>query len=229
MRYHKNIKKILLLSLTPLVVIVCVLSYLQITKREVLAYSIANNIFICVFTGVIIALIQAIVGYATAKYDCILAFYKNAIMLEDKIIHYPYSRSGFIEAHSGLKDVREITSFFSEQLEFSYRLIEFPKKGNVLFQAIKAMYLSYSKHIKAYQEFDSDLCDAIRFAEVSEETLAEEGITDIKAENELINRKLQAKAEQICDIFNDEEEQRIRVAAYEVIEHYLFKQKVRNK
>lgn len=209
--------------------IVCVLSYSQINNRDIVGYSIANNIFICVLTGVIVALIQAIVGYTAAKHDCILAFYKDAIMLEDKIIHYPYGRSGFIEAHSGLKDVRDITALFSEQLEFSYRLIEFPKKGSVLFQAIKALYLSYSKHIKAYKEFDSDLCDAIRFAEVSQETLAEEGITDIKAENESINRKLQAKAEQICDIFNDEEEQRIRVAAYEVIERYLFKQKVRNK
>lgn len=229
MRYNNRVKRILLLTLVPLIVIVCALSYLQIKHKNIVWYSIANNIFICVLTGTIIALIQAIVGYATAKYDCILAFYKDAIMLEDKIIHYPYCRSGFIEAHNGLKDVREITSFFSEQLEFSYRLIEFPKKGNVLFQAIKALYLSYSKHIKAYQEFDSDLCDAIRFAEVSEETLAEEGITDIKAENESINRKHQAKAEQICEIFNDEEEQRIRVAAYEVIENYLFKQKVGNK
>lgn len=229
MRYNRRIKKALVLSIIPLLLVVCLFSYLQIRDKDDAAIAIANNICICVLTGAIIALIQAIAGYTAAKYDSILAFYKDAIMLEDKIIHYPYNRSGFISPRNGLRDVREITSLFSDHLEFSYQLIDFPNKRNVLFEAIKALYSSYSKHIKAYQEFDSDLCDAIRFTEVSVETLADEGITDIEAETNAINIKLQAKSDQICDIYNDENEQMIRVAAYKVIEQYLFKHKVKKK
>lgn len=78
------------------------------------------------------------------------------------------------------------------------------------------LFKSYAKHIKAYKEFDSDICDALRDAETSSQT-----------EIEQINKKLQDKAKEIESIFNDREEQKIRVAAYETLENYLFKGKTK--
>lgn len=227
MRYNRQLKKIIGLSLIPIAIITIIFSYLQIKYKDVAAYAILNNVFICVLTGGIVAFFQAIIGYENSKHDCILSFYKDVIMVEDKINHYPYNRLGFIEAQNGLKDVAEITSLFDGGATYSYLQIDFGGKSNEVLNAVKKLYSSYNKHIKVYRELDSDLCDALSFLSASEEELITKGIKDIPEENRKINLKLQEKAEEICTIYNDEQDRKIRNEAYAVLEQYLFKQKVK--
>lgn len=227
MRYNRQLKKIIGLSLIPITIITIVFSCLQITQKDIAVYAILNNLFICILTGGIVAFFQAIIGYENIKHDYILAFYKDLMMIEYKIGHYPYNRVGFVDALSGLDDVRDVITTFSSGATYSYKQIDFPEKSNKVFNAVKTLYSTYGKHIKVFHEFDDELCDALRFLDASEDELLKKGITDIPSENIKVNRRLQAKAEEIRDLYNNEDDRKTRDEAFAVLEQYLFDQKVK--
>lgn len=227
MRYNRQLRNIIGLSLIPIAIIVFIFSYLQIAYKDVAVYAILNNVFICVLTGGIVAFCQAIIGYENAKHDYILAFYRDLMMLEYKIGHYPYNRIGFVDALSGLNDVRDVISTFSSGATYSYKQIDFPEKSNKVLNAVKTLYFTYAKHIKLFHEFDDELCDALRFLDASDDELLEKGITDIPSENIKVNHKLQAKAEEIRGLYNNEEDRKTRDKEFAVLEQYLFNQKVK--
>lgn len=216
MRYYKQLVIHVGISSAVLILITAILTGIQVNNSNNTLVSILNNIIICFLTGGIILFFQAIIGYKNAKRECLLAYYKDLILLEDKIIHYPFSGIGFIEASKGLKDIRDITTLFDAGAKFTYMQIDFGERKDCVLEAAQMLFKSYAKHIKAYKEFDSDICDALRDAETSSQT-----------EIEQINKKLQDKAKEIESIFNDREEQKIRVAAYETLENYLFKGKTK--
>jgi hypothetical protein len=203
------------ISSAVLILITAILTGIQVNNPNNTLVAILNNIIICFLTGGIILFFQAIIGYKNAKRECLLAYYKDLILLEDKIIHYPFNRIGFIEASKGLKDIRDITALFDAGAKFTYMQIDFGERKDCVLEAAQTLFKSYAKHIKAYKEFDSDICDALREAETS------------SPEIEQINKKLQDKEKEIESLFNDREEQKIRVAAYKTLENYLFKKKVK--
>lgn len=216
MRYYKQLVIYVGISSTLLALITAILTAEQGTNANNTWVAILNNIFICFLTGGIILFLQAVIGYKNAKRECLLTYYKDLILLEDKIIHYPFNRVGFIKASEGLKDIRDITTLFDSGAKFTYMQIDFSGKQDKVLEAAQTLFKSYAKHIKAYREFDSDICDALRDAETSS-----------SAEIQQINQKLQDKVKEIESLFNDREEQEIRLAAYGTLEKYLFKKKVK--
>lgn len=181
MRYYKQLVIHVGISSAVLILITAILTGIQVNNSNNTLVSILNNIIICFLTGGIILFFQAIIGYKNAKRECLLAYYKDLILLEDKIIHYPFSGIGFIEASKGLKDIRDITTLFDAGAKFTYMQIDFGERKDCVLEAAQMLFKSYAKHIKAYKEFDSDICDALRDAETSSQT-----------EIEQINKKLQA-------------------------------------
>lgn len=216
MRYYKRLIIYVGISSAVLILITTILTWVQVNNSNNTLVAILNNIIICFLTGGIILFFQAIIGFKNAKRECLLAYYKDLILLEDKIIHYPFSRIGFIESSKGLKDIRDITTLFDAGAKFTYMQIDFGKRRDCVLKAAQTLFKSYAKHIKVYREFDSDICDALRDAGTCNQT-----------EIEQINKKLQDKEKEIESIFNDKEEQKIRVTAYETLENYLFKKKVK--
>lgn len=216
MRYYKQLVIYVGISSAVLILITAILTKIQVNNSDNTLLAILNNIVICFLTGGVILFFQAIIGYKNTKRETLLAYYKDLILLEDKIIHYPFNRIGFIRAEEGLKDIRDITTLFNAGAQFTYMQIDFGRKKDCVLEAAQTLYKSYAKHIKAYREFDSDICDALREAETCSQN-----------EIEKINKKLQDKEKEISSIFNDREEQKIRVAAYEILENYLFKKKVK--
>ena len=227
MRYNRQLKKIIGLSLIPIAIITIIFSYLQIIYKDIAVYAILNNVFICILTGGIVTFIQAVIGYRNSKRDIILAFYKDLMVIEYKIGHYPYNRIGFKNAIDALPDVMNIILTFSSNVTFSYTQIVFSEKNNSVLDVVKSLYKIYGKQVKAFQDLDDELCEAIRFIDASEEDLLKEGITDVRSENIRVNNKLQAKAEIIRDLYNSEEDRKARDEGFAILEQYLFKQKVK--
>ena len=117
MSYHRKLKNALYFVTAIFIITTIIFTALQLKYQTSVTFSIINNISICILTGCAIALIQAVIGYKTAKHDSLLNFYKDAIMLEDKIIHYPYMNSGFIDAPTGLKSISPLPRSFSAPME----------------------------------------------------------------------------------------------------------------
>lgn len=216
MRYYKQLVIYVGISSAVLILITAILTAIQVNNTSNTLISIINNIIICFLTGEIILFFQAIIGYKNVKRECLLAYYKDLILLEDKIIHYPFNETGFVEASKGLKDIREIIALFDAGAKFTYMQIDFGERKDVVLEAAQTLFKSYAKHIDAYREFDSDICDALRKNELSSQI-----------EIEQINKKLQDKEKEIESLYNSREDQKIRDAAYKKLENYLFKKKVK--
>ena len=125
MRYHRHMRNWMTAISAIFLLTTILFSYLQEKYSCITVFAIINNISICILTGCLIALLQFIIGYHNAKHDHLLSFYKSIILLEDKITYYPYQRLGFVDAVSGLKDIREVLNFYSESVILSYRQIDF--------------------------------------------------------------------------------------------------------
>ena len=211
MRYYKQLVIYVGISSAVLILITVILTGMQVNNSDNTLLAILNNIIICFLTGGIILFFQSIIGYKNAKRECLLAYYKDLNLLEDKNIHYPFNDIGFIKAHEGLKCIRDITTLFDSGAKFTYMQIDFGRKKDCVLEAAQTLFKSYDKHIKVYREFDADICDALIAAETSG-----------KNEIEKINKKLQDKEQEIEALFNDREEQKMRVEAYKILENYLF-------
>jgi hypothetical protein len=197
-------------------------SYLQEKYSCITVFAIINNISICILTGCLIALLQFIIGYHNAKHDHLLSFYKSIILLEDKIIYYPYQRLGFVDAVSGLKDIREVLNFYSESVISSYRQIDFDGRCDEALISAQTLFTLYSEQMKPFEEFREALCDGIEFMGKTEVDLICEGVSNIPDATRKMNELLQEKENAVRDAFNDENARKKRNEAYEILENYLF-------
>jgi len=203
-------------------IITIIFSYLQVVYSGDVLYAILNNISICILTGSIIALLQFVIGYHNAKYSDLFAYYKDLVMLEERITFYPYQHVGFIDSVSGLKEMREILDCYSSGVQVSYRRLDFGGHNDQVLNAAEDLYGLYQNQMKPFAQFRDALCDGVRFMGKSDEELLRDGITDIPEENRKINSLLQAKENAIVEIYNDETEKEKRNAAYKILEKYLF-------
>ena len=222
MRYHRQLRKIMLIVTIMSLLLVVALSYFQATFPEVIAIVIFNNAMICILTGSLISLFQAVVGYINEKRDAILLFYKDAIMFKDKNINYPFMRSEFIDSISGLKDVREVINLFQYKCKLSYLRIEInPQSEDIVMTAAKRIYISYCAQIRVFREMRSSLYDGIRFMYKSEDDLISDGV-DNQSETESMNRLLQQKEEEIEKAYNDEAAGRERNSIFQLLRYICF-------
>lgn len=196
--------------------------------KEYIVWSILNNIMICISTGCIIGCIQSFVGYANEKYMAVLNFYKEAIMLEDAIINYPFMRSGFIKSDEGLKDIRVIIHRYLDSFKFSSQCVFIGKHPDEVLKAANSLYISYGEQIKPFREMDDAIIDSLRFMDKSDSELISEGI-DIQSETERINTQLQSLEHKIELAYNARLQQEQRIKNYEVLEAYLFSKKGEKK
>lgn len=226
MSYHRKLKNALCFVTAIFIITTIIFTVLQLKYQTSIACSIINNISICILTGCVIALIQAVIGYKTAKHDSLLIFYKDAIMLEDKIIHYPYMNNGFIDAPTGLKDVREIVTLFSSTIRLSYLQIDMNGRLDDVLKAAKDLFSTYVKEIDNFKKFENTLCEAIRFMDKTDEELIKEGIVNIELATNMVNENLQQHEKTIESSYNDETLRKKRIKAFEVLEEYLFQKKV---
>lgn len=194
-----------------------VFTYLQIVNDKRVVFSIINNISICVLTGCAIALLQSIIGYINTKHDCLLVFYKDLLMLEEKIVHYPFNHIGFIDVVSGLRDVRVILDCFNFNTKLSYMQIDFGGHCDKILKAAKNLYASYQNEIKAFDDFSDALCEGIRFMDKTDEDLYNEGITDITYATNKMNEYLQSKEKNIENTYNNKEERQTRSISYNIL------------
>ena len=197
-------------------------TYLQEKYLCITVFAIINNIVICIFTGSLIALLQFIIGYHNAKHDQLLSFYRSIILLEEKIVYYPYQHLGFVDAVSGLKDIREVLNFYSESVISSYRQIDFDGRCDKALISAQTLFTLYSKQMKPFKEFREALCDGIEFMDKTEVDLICEGVSNIPDATRKMNELLQKKENTVRDAFNDENERKKRNEAYEILENYLF-------
>lgn len=71
-------------------------------------------------------------GYRNAKRDSLLVYYKDLILLEDKIVHYQYEAIGFVDAPKGQKVVQDIITLYLSTVKLSYMQIDMKNnKGNL--------------------------------------------------------------------------------------------------
>ena len=222
MRYHRHMRNWMFLISVLFLLVTVIFSYLQATYIDQTIFAILNNISICIFTGCLIALLQFIIGYHNAKHDHLLSFYKSIILLEDKIIYYPYQRLGVVDAVSGLKDIREILNFYSESVISSYRQIDFDGRCDKALTSAQILFALYSDQMKPFKEFRETLCDGIRFMDKTEVDLICEGVMDIPDATRKMNELLQEKEKAVQDAYNDENARKKRNEAYEILENYLF-------
>lgn len=225
MKFNRIMRNCMIAISALFLALTIVFSALQVIYPKKMIYAIINNISICILTGCLIALIQFIIGYHNSKRDSLLIYYKNLIMLENKIIHYPYIRSGFIDAQTGLKDVRVILDFYSSDVKLSYMQIDFGGCYDKTLNAAKELFALYEKQITVFKRFEDALCDGIRFMDKSDEDLINEGILDIKEATQNMNAYLQSKEKDIENAYNDEIEQNARNQSYQKLEKYLFNKK----
>lgn len=222
MRYHRHMRNWMFLISGLFLLITVIFSYLQATYINQTIFAILNNISICILTGCLIALLQFIIGYHNAKHDHLLSFYKSIILLEDKIIYYPYQRLGFVDAVSGLKDIREVLNFYSESVISSYRQIDFDGHCDKALVSAQTLFILYKDQIEPFKEFRDTLCDGIRFMDKTEVDLICEGVMDIPDATRKMNELLQEKEKAVQDVYNDENARKKRNEAYEILENYLF-------
>ncbi len=124
MNYQRKMKNVLLLISFISMVITAIFTFVQVKNPNCTMIAIFNNIVICILTGCVIALVQFFIGYQSEKRNCILILYKDCIMLEEAVIHYPFERNGFINPIDGLKDVRAIINLYLSSLKLSYMQID---------------------------------------------------------------------------------------------------------
>ena len=187
-------------------------------------WSILNNIMICISTGCVIGCIQSFVGYANEKRMSILTFYKEAMMLEDAIINYPYMRSGFTAPDVGIKDIRKITLRFMDNFKFAWMSIYLGKSPDHVLKSVELLYSLYCDQIKPFRKMENALIEALRDMDISGSELIAEGI-DIPLETAKINETLQSIVREIKEAYNKQESQKGRTANYLLIEKYLFSKK----
>ncbi len=222
MRYNRTMRNWMIAISITFFIITVIFSHLQILYKENAIYAVLNNIAICIFTGTLIALFQFIIGYHNAKYDSLFSYYKNLVTLEERITYYPYQHCGFVDAVSGLKEIREILDFYYSSVQTSYKMLDFDGYNDSVMQAAKELHKLYSNQIKPFIDFRDALCKGVRFMSASDEDLRREGIEDInKATNEM-NSLLQSKEKAVQERYNDKTEQEKRSAAYQILEKYLF-------
>lgn len=227
MKYNRIMRNWMFAISGIFLVITIVFSFLQDKYPNEIVFAITNNISICILTGCLIALIQFIVGYHNSKHSCLLVYYRDLIMIEKKIIHYPFMHSGFVNVQTGLKDVKEILDFYSYNVRLSYLQIDFDGYCDKTLSAAKELFTLYEKQIAVFKRFEDALCEGIRFMDKSNEDLINDGVTDIQKATQEMNALLQSKVKDVENAYNDEIEQGKRNSAYKELEKYLFNKKTK--
>lgn len=225
MKYNRIMRNWMIAISALFLALTIVFSVFQVIYPKEMIYAITNNISICILTGCLIALIQFIIGYHNSKYDSLLIYYRNLIMLENKIIHYPFMHSGFVNVQTGLKDVKEILDFYSYNVRLSYLQIDFDGYCDKTLSAAKELFTLYEKQIAVFKRFEDALCEGIRFMDKSDEDLINDGITDIQKATQEMNAFLQSKEKDVENAYNDVIEQDKRNKFYQKLEKYLFNKK----
>ena len=229
MRYHRHMRNWMTAISAIFLLTTILFSYLQEKYSCITVFAIINNISICILTGCLIALLQFIIGYHNAKHDQLLSFYRSIILLEEKIVYYPYQHLGFVDAVSGLKDIREILNFYSESVISAYKQIDFDGRYDKALTSAQTLFTLYSNQMKPFKEFRETLCDGIRFMEKTDGDLISEGVIDIPNANREMNELLQTKEKAVEDAYNDENARKKRNEAYEILETYLFGKSTKQK
>lgn len=222
MRYHRHMRNWMTAISSIFLLTTILFSYLQEKYSCITVFAIINNISICILTGCLIALLQFIIGYHNAKHDQLLSFYRSIILLEEKIVYYPYQHLGFVDAVSGLKDIREILNFYSESVISAYKQIDFDGRCDKALISAQTLFTLYSKQMKPLEEFREALCDGIEFMDKTEVDLICEGVSNIPDATRKMNELLQEKENAVRDAYNDENARKKRNEAYEILENYLF-------
>lgn len=228
MRTQWQLLKAMIITVIVSLIASIITSILYFKFSKNVLYSIINNISICIFTGCIIGLIQAIIGYINSKRNALLSFYKECIMLEKEIIRHPYMHSGFVKIDDGYKDIQLILDRFNDNYKIAWMEIYSTKHSGKVIIAAKQLYSQYCQHILPYRHMEDALCEAIRFNEQSDELLLSKGI-DIDAKTNEIQKNIDQCELNIQKQYNDDNEQKKRSHNYEVIENYLFSKKGNEK
>lgn len=186
---------------------------------------VINNITICILTGCIVALIQSIVGYANAKHDALLTFYKDALALDNEIIYYASTTFGFSRADEVIERVHHIITFFDFELKTSYMDLFFAEsKWDNEINAAKEIFRSFQSEVDIYRKFEAQLSDDIAFMKASEEELCQQNI-DIQQKNIELNNKTREAANRIVSAYNNNSTLAVRKHSFKIIEAYLFSKK----
>lgn len=225
MRYYRHMRNWMIVISALFSIITIIFSFLQVKYQAEAIYSIINNISICILTGCLIALIQFVIGYHNSKRDILLVYYKDLISLEDKIIHYPFMRVGFVDSVSGLKDVKGILDFYSFNVRLSYMQIDFDGYCDEALNAARELFALYEKQMAVFKRFEDALCEGIRFMDKSDEDLINDGVIDIQKATQEMNAFLQSKEKDVENAYNDVIEQDKRNKFYQKLEKYLFNKK----
>lgn len=225
MKYNRIMRNWMIAISGIFLAITIAFSFLQVKYENEIVFAIANNISICILTGCLIALLQFIVGYHNSKHSCLLVYYRDLVMIEKKIIHYPFMHLGFVNAQTGLKDVKEILDFYSYNVRLSYLQIDFDGYCDKTLSAAKELFTLYEKQIAVFKRFEDALCEGIRFMGKSDEDLINDGVTDIKKATQEMNAFLQSKEKDVENAYNDVIERGKRNSAYQELEKFLFNKK----
>ena len=224
MRLQYKLRRVFIIITSIFLALVILTTILCLVSNGNTLWSILNNMMICIATGCVIGCIQAFVGYANEKRMSILTFYKEAMMLEDAIINYPYMRSGFKSPDVGIKDIRKITLRFMDSFKFAWMSIYLGKSPDNVLKSVELLYYLYCDQIRPFRKMENALIEALRYMDKSDSELIAEGI-DIPLETAKINDTLQSIEHEVEEAYNKQESQKERTANYLLIEKYLFSKK----
>lgn len=224
MRLHKKTLKILVPITMLFLMLTIAFSFLQFKFSNVLAYSIINNICICILTSGLLICVQSIIAFYIDRKEAVLLFYKETIMFEKKLCDYPYINNGFSLAKGGLLEVLKMTEGFSDKLKWSYMQIDTSNKKSRIINALISLFSIYQIQICEFVKMEKLLKQALEFIGIPESELINQGV-DINKETAMHNEKLQAQEKEIEKAFNDVDNNKRRNNNLDVIEEFLFNKK----
>ena len=203
------------------IVLVIIFSWLQSLYDNSEIISIVNNITICVATGCIVALLQAVVGFNASKRESVLNFYNACVTYEKKIYNHSVIGRGFSFAKQGFKEINDITLFFDTALKPAFLLIDVSNSKDEVIVAVKKVYNQYISIHKKYVNMEIALGEAVDFAEMSDDEIIENNI-DEKEETNKHNEKLKAKFDEVLCEYGDKAKYKILTENMKILEKFLF-------
>jgi len=226
MRFNRIMRKTMIIISIISLLLTILFSVLQAEYPSCVVITILNNVSICILTGCFIALIQSIIGYRQSKYDSVYQFYRDFVSLEGEIAYSPYNTVGFVDSVTGLKEIREIISVYSDQVIPSYRNIDFSDKKDDVLNAVKQLMSLYKDQIESLKIAEKALCEGVKFMQIDETGASAEEIRKNDIKQLELNKSIQKAMIGIAEAFNNEEIHQKLNMAYGVIEMYLYGEKV---
>ena len=226
MRFNRIMRKTMIIISIISLLLTIIFSLLQAKYPSCVVITILNNVSICILTGCFISLIQSIIGYRQSKYDSVYQFYKAFVGLEGRITYFPANNVGFVDAVTGLKEIRSIITYFSENVTPAYNNVDFSNKKDAELNAVNQLMFLYNDQLQSLKTAEDALSEGVEFMQIDERGASQEEIRKNDIKQYEINQKIQAAINGIRDAYNDEEIHQKLNEAYGIIEMYLYGKKV---